>query len=645
MRRRTCTALIFASVLATSVASARPGGGGSFRSGGGFSGGSRGGGFSGGSRSSGGYGGGYHSTWGGGSGAGSRSVTSDDGDGFGATFAFLLVAGVVIVVIVASRRRRDGDDDAYRSLERSPPRHPPSLAPLKARDPALTFESIEERVRRMSAILNDAWCSGDMRAARPFVSDGVYSRFQVQLGLMQGEGRRNVMKDARVLGVALEGVDTAPPLDVVHVRFRAEARDTEVPWGADTRTIERALSRASVSGYEEIWSLVRRQGAQTTREASAVGRECPQCGAAILDAQGDLPSLGEMIRCRYCGALLCSGEHDWVLAEITQTSVWHPNEAAAPGWDALVAADPELAKEALEDRASYVFWRWIEAGRRRSVAPLRKHATADFLASRAQLEAIADLADVAVGGADLVAAERRELDCVYVKVFWSARRAAPSTPVAAEPTPACNVLRLVRKPGVFRRASMTALICGACGAPLSESDTPFCDHCGAPLAAGDDAWVLDAIEDPRVVLDLARRAAPSREPDDVSSLVPDIRDPRERSVLFAQMVAVMMADGQLARGEQRLLTTIARRWGIPGAVVERCFQNAGQGASLAFEGGSAHEPRWFLAGLVAAALADGKIDSREQALLERSCDALRLPREELARQIGLCKGRLAQHSL
>lgn len=630
--------MIFASVLATSIAAARPGGGGSFRGGGG--GGSRGG-FSGGSRSSGGYGGGYHSSWGGGSSLGSRSVATTDGDGFGAVFAVFLVVGIVIVVVAASRRRRDGDDDAYRSLARSRRRDPPSLAPLQARDPALTFESIAQRVQRMSAILNDAWCSGDMRAARPFVSDGVYSRFQVQLGLMQGEGRRNVMKDARVLDVALEGVETAPPLDVVHVRFRAEARDTEVPWAADARAVERALSRASVSGYEEIWSLVRRQGAKTTREASAVGRECPQCGAGILDAQGkgDLPSLGEMIRCRYCGALLCSGEHDWVLAEITQTSVWHPNEAAAPGWDALVVADPELAKEALEDRASYVFWRWIEAGRQRSAAPLRKHATADFLASRAKLEAIADLCDVAVGGADLVAAERRDLDCVYVKVFWSARRRA-----GAEATPACNVLRLVRKPGVFRRASMTALICGTCGAPLSESDTPFCDHCGAPLAAGDDAWVLDGIEDPGVVLDVARRAQATGQPDDVSWLVPDVTDPRERSILFAQMVAMMMADGQLARGEQRLLTTIARRWGIPGAVVERCFQNAGQGAGLAFEGG-ALEPRWFLAGLVAAALADGTIDAREQALLERSCDALRLPREELARQIGFCRDRLAARSI
>ena len=68
-----------------------------------------------------------------------------------------------------------------------------------------------------------------MRPARPFVSDGVFSRFHVQLGLMRGENRRNVMKDAEVVSVELAGVESAAPLDVVHVRMTARARDLDVP--------------------------------------------------------------------------------------------------------------------------------------------------------------------------------------------------------------------------------------------------------------------------------------------------------------------------------------------------------------------------------------------------------------------------------
>ena len=58
----------------------------------------------------------------------------------------------------------------------------------------------------MSEQLRAAWCGGDMRPARPFVSDGVYSRFQVQLALMRGENRRNVMGDARILFTTIEAV-------------------------------------------------------------------------------------------------------------------------------------------------------------------------------------------------------------------------------------------------------------------------------------------------------------------------------------------------------------------------------------------------------------------------------------------------------
>ena len=61
--------------------------------------------------------------------------------------------------------------------------------------------------------------AGNMAPARSFVSDGVYSRFQVQLALMRQEGVRNVMSDAAVLYVTMEAVQSSPPLDAVHVRF------------------------------------------------------------------------------------------------------------------------------------------------------------------------------------------------------------------------------------------------------------------------------------------------------------------------------------------------------------------------------------------------------------------------------------------
>jgi hypothetical protein len=326
----------------------------------------------------------------------------------------------------------------------------------------------------MAEILRTSWCSGDMRPARPFVSDAVFSRFQVQLELMRQENRRNVMADARLLGLQIESSDDGPTLDVVRVRVTAEARDTEVAWGASDAQVQAALARTPVEPYTEIWSIVRCRGASSKPSGFAVGRACPSCGAP-------LPLEGDAIRCRYCNALVCSGEYDWVLAEITQLVEWRPGSADVSGLDALRARDAGIAREILEDRASYLFWRWV----------LRKCATARLLAADARAEWTRGATDIAVGAADLESCEvggQDGFDRVHVRVSWSARFAA-----GAAHTPAKTTLRLCRKSGATSRPSMTALVCQACGAPLVESDSTRCDFCGAELAAGDQAWILEDV--------------------------------------------------------------------------------------------------------------------------------------------------------
>jgi hypothetical protein len=110
--------------------------------------------------------------------------------------------------------------------------------------------------------------------------------------------------------------------------------------------------------------------------------------------------------------------------------------------------------------------------------------------------------------------------------------------------------------------------------------------------------------------------------------VPDIRDPRERQVLFSQM-AHMMISGGLKRDEKRLLVECGKRWGIPEEIVSRAL--AGQ---LVGQGGVAiASPEWFLSGLVSAALIDGTIDAQERETLLRACASLNLSPQVLDQQI------------
>ncbi|HEY6460234.1 MAG TPA: TIM44-like domain-containing protein [Polyangiaceae bacterium] len=457
-------AAIFALTLAP-LALARPGGGGSYHGGGGGGGG----------------GGGYHpmpST--------PTSGVSGGGTPIGPVGIGILVGIIGIACVIGLVRQiqmaRGPRADQFDPNARA--RASASLAPLQGRDPQLTEQSIAEHVRAMSEQLNAAWCAGEMKPARSFVSDGVYSRFQVQLALMRGENRRNVMGSASILAMTVESVEDAAPLDVVHVRFTAAARDTEVTWQASDAEIQQALAGAQANPYTEIWTVVRRQGAQSKPEGFEVGRACPSCGAP-LDG-------GEVMKCRYCGATACSGEHDWVLAEITQLSEWRPTQGRPPGLDALRAADPAVSAEVLEDRASYLFWKWVEAGRANAATPLRKCAAPSFVAAGGALDGNRGASDVAVGGAEVcnVAAPGPDgFDRVDVRILWSARFGGGGS------TPRRTIVRMARRTGVQSKVSMTALVCQACGAPVAETDTTKCEHCGAELAAGDQAWVLEGVSE------------------------------------------------------------------------------------------------------------------------------------------------------
>jgi hypothetical protein len=266
-----------------------------------------------------------------------------------------------------------------------------------------------------------------------------------------------------------------------------------------------------------------------------------------------------------------------------------------------------------------------------NAAPLRKAATQELLGRGGDGAQIAQGArDIAVGGADVVlcdVAQSEPQDYVYVNVFWSARF-APN----AEPFPRQSSLRLARKAATSTKLSMTQVVCPNCGGPLVETDDPRCNHCGADVVATGQVWALDAVGAPGSVQ--PRHAVGSAA--SLGFLVPDVRDPRERMVLFSQM-AHLMVSGGMKRDEKRLLVECGKRWGIPEEIVSRAL--AGQ---MVAQGGSTiASPEWFLAGLVSAALIDGTIDASERDTLQRACQSLNLPPQVLEQQIQAMQERMA----
>jgi len=548
------------------------------------------------------------------------------GEGIGALI-YLVIAYpeigiplVIVVVVVAIVKRAMNparrSAKAIQRLEQLGAPDTSGLAAIKQRDPGFDENRFLEKVKKVEVAVQDAWTRADMRPVRTFLSDGLLRRFETHLQVMRHQGLRNAMADHQVLEARIHAVEQDPHFDTVHVAIRAAARDVEVDAGL---TFEQAMQQAAKARREEwteIWSFLRRPGAKTLAGSGAVEGYCPNCGAPI--------EVGQTTRCDHCQALINSGDYDWVLAEITQTIEWRPSSTGeVPGLAALAARDPAFNRQAAEDRASYVFWRWVEARVLATAGPLAKCATPELHARIAdQVKAGgARMFKTAVGSVDLVACEpgpEGGRDRIHVKILWSS--AASNT---AAPSPAANVFSLGRKAGAADEGSLSHARCPECHGPLTENDSPECEYCGANLAAGDKEWVLENVlrpeelrlQAPPQVMGVAAVAVPGAggEVDVPAWATPDMGNPRERMLLLMRMAAVVVADGQITKEERKLLKAASKRWSVPLEAVEPILSGQVSPESVATMRPS--NPGAFLGGLISAALIDGKIDSKEEKLL------------------------------
>ena len=517
---------------------------------------------------------------------------------------------IVVVGATAVKYFRNPDRTTAQAVKRLEAVHTaPStdLSGIRSRDAGFDQEAFLERVKAVELKVQEAWSAGDMAPVRHLLSDGLTRRFSTQLLIMKQQNIRNVTADHKILKAEIFGVESDTHFDTIHVGIEAEARDAEVDASLSLDEATAKARKKKLESYVEIWSFLRKPGA-TAKEADALleGR-CPNCGATLTAAQST--------RCDHCKALVNSGRYDWVLAEITQAEEWHYGSTGkVRGLKRLQAADPGFNRQAAEDRASYLFWRWVEALTAGKTAPLAKVASKSFKERIAMAVSGGPgrFYKTAVGAVDLVACETDVdgRDKFHVKILWSTARSPKENPVHQ-----ANVLSVSRKSGAVDESGFSYAHCPECHGPLTENDAPTCDYCGTALDAGEKDWVLDAVIHPEELrLAPRKRAEQTAEPDmDFDGLVPDMGDPRERVLLLMRMAAVVMADGVVTKSEMKLLRSASKRWSVPFEAVTPILEGAVGLEEIS--GMKPSDPMGFFSGLTAAALVDGRIDSKEKRLL------------------------------
>jgi len=556
----------------------------------------------------------------------------------------LIVGGIVLSVFLRNRDRPGSTQKAFEQREAdlrtqvSPRDVEGWVNALKLKDPGFELAPFLDRVKQLFLTMQQAWLNRDLSPVRQSMSDATFQRLKTQLNLMQDQGIRDVLADVQVLDAQLIGLDQSDWFDTVHLRIKAQMRDVDVPAAASEPEASRAVHTAPLEAFTEVWSFVRKPGAKTRIGEDVYQGKCPNCGAPFRG--------GATNNCEFCKAVVNSGNYDWTLAQITQGIEHARYYSTIDGLLEARRSDPALNTEALDDRASLLFWKWIEAQSRGEAKRLSKLCTPELLASLdAELSTLKRQArrkvflECAVGGVmtrmfrpDFTG----EYDEAHLEVRWSAKMAIgpENEPPPALPTvPQRWMFTLVRKRGATTNTAngMSTSRCPHCSAPLTDSISTRCDYCGVELSSGAPDWVLasaqtiEAWNSREDDIFRASAAKPGQRP--TEEIITDVR---ERERLLYMMAAMAAADGVVDEKERKLLKLCSTRWSIPWAKVEMALQAGPQLFDRLVPKGSP-EAEVFLHSLLQMALVDGRIDKHELRMLQSA--ALRLGIPERLEQI------------
>jgi uncharacterized tellurite resistance protein B-like protein len=561
------------------------------------------------------------------------------------------------------------------------------LLALREADPMFDETTFLERAATAFTKLQAAWSVQDLSAVRPFISDGIHERFNLQFLEQKDAGYRNVMDQVRVMDRAIAEVRLEGGFDVATVRILADAID----YRASLANGKRVGGSSSSEAFVEYWSFLRRRGATTAFKPGLIEGHCPNCGTPIEMNAG--------AKCVSCGALLRSGQYDWVLAEITQDSEWSPADdddgdgSDLPGIAALRAADPAFCLQDLEDRTSVMFWRKAMADRIGKSDPLRKVATDDFTqrytaelqsATDAQSRARTFSGECAVGAVITLGVmpatagdgdgQGPVMERAVVEVRWAGRPyvAKPGAPPHAngESALARSLFVLGRKPGVKTDAdaAVSSAHCPQCGAPVTTDIANACQFCNTILNDGARGWVL---------LDIAGRSAPAGrallselEAHATTADAPPVQPaemsdtavagfapippplparptvpvppplPTSRAGLLEWMTQAVVADGVVTDQERDLLTKAAARQRVSPEQLDAMITAASTGQLSLPSPRDRNEAEQWLTAMANVALADGKIQREEFNLLRSLGDRFGLSAKDVDLLIRQERGRM-----
>lgn len=183
-------------------------------------------------------------------------------------------------------------------------------AMIRETDPEFSAEKFNGWAKEVFLKIQQAWTAKDWKIIRPFESENLFNQHKQQLDEYINKGQTNVIEKIGIKHCSLLSFNIDGDKEVLTVALNAVMRDYVID-DASKQVLESDPNRDWYMKY--IMTFNRKLGVKTE-----VGKEgisitnCPNCGAPT-----EITSSGQ---CPYCGSVITTGEHSWVLTDIHSTN-------------------------------------------------------------------------------------------------------------------------------------------------------------------------------------------------------------------------------------------------------------------------------------------------------------------------------------
>nr|MBQ4318369.1 Tim44 domain-containing protein [Clostridia bacterium] len=220
----------------------------------------------------------------------------------------IIIAAIVITIIKSKNKGARTHVRPSRPVPGAQQTSQSNLRPMseyKSLDPNFSEAEFVDKLSNMYVRFQNCWQSKDMDPLRADMTDALYNQMSRQLQQLINARQTNMVENIAVLGVELRGFMQDDTNDTIIASIRSRINDYYI----DDNTCEVVRGDPHVERFMTYeWAMIRSKGKTTQAAGEQTTRNCPNCGAAL--------DVNHSAECPYCGSIITSGDHGWVLSSI-----------------------------------------------------------------------------------------------------------------------------------------------------------------------------------------------------------------------------------------------------------------------------------------------------------------------------------------